>query len=742
MKRSIIVFFVLFLCLKVNAQNIIKGHVTDESNVPLLGVEVYIPDVNKLITTDQNGYYELGNIPNGNMKIKYSFLGYNTKIKSVILNNTHLTLNIVLKPSVINTPEIVVTGNYINSQHDNIVKIDVMDDEDIETSGSPNIMESISKVPGVDMISKGQGIAKPVIRGLSMNNVLVLNNGFRIENYQFSEDHPIGIDDSDVGRIEVIKGPASLLYGSDAIGGVLNFVKDNPAPEGKVIGDYRLQLYSNSIGINNSLGLKGATNNFFWGINASQKSHADYKEGGGDIVPNSRFSEWTANSNFGYTSKIGTFRVYYDYFKQKLGITNPASLALVSSRGRKNEVFYQNLDHHLLSTKNVLYLGQWKIDANASYQDAIRKLNTAPGITAVEMNLNTVSYETKIHFPYSDKSEYLIGIQGLTQKNRNHNDRIAQFLSDADINNVGILGMAQLSLIENLKIQTGIRYDWYRTKAYEMGIEGSETYHAPIDKKYSNLNGSLGFSYNLYDKMLFRLNFAKGYRVPNISELTSNGLHDNRYEVGNSDLLAQDSYETDASVHYERENLVFDVSLFYNKINNYIFVSPTDETSSDGAKIYRYSQTDAKLYGGEAGFHYHPGAINWLHFKTTYSYVIGKEDSGSYLPFIPANKLRFEVRFTAQNMGVLNKPSFQISTLTAFDQNNPSAFETSTSGYTLVNLNLYSVLHILGRSFEMSLAANNIFDKKYIDHLSTLKDLGYGGEGRNISLTLKVPIIN
>jgi len=247
MKRNILIFFVLFFCLKVNAQNIIKGQVKDESNVPLIGVEVYIPDLNKLITTDQKGDYKLSNIPNGNIKIKYSYLGYNTEIKSILLNNTQITLNVVLKPSVINTQEVVVTGNYINSQHDNIVKIDVMDDEDIETSGSPNIMESISKVPGVDMISKRQGIAKPVIRGLSMNNVLVLNNGFRIENYQFSEDHPIGIDDSDVGRIEIIKGPASLLYGSDAIGGVINFVKENPAPEGKVIGNYRLQLYSNSI---------------------------------------------------------------------------------------------------------------------------------------------------------------------------------------------------------------------------------------------------------------------------------------------------------------------------------------------------------------------------------------------------------------------------------------------------------------------------------------------------------------
>jgi len=223
----------------------------------------------------------------------------------------------------------------VSSQHENAVKIDLLRSKDIALSGTPNFMESLTKIPGVDMISKGPGVSKPVIRGLSMNDVLVMNNGVRIENYQFSEDHPLGIDGNDLERVEVVKGPASLLYGSDAIGGVINFIKERPAPVGKIVGDYRMQLHSNTLGMNNSIGLKGASKNLFGGFRLGNKTHTDYLQGGGAYVPNSRFKEMTFNANSGYTGKIGTFKLFYDYFKQDLGMTVPDIMSVITERGRK-----------------------------------------------------------------------------------------------------------------------------------------------------------------------------------------------------------------------------------------------------------------------------------------------------------------------------------------------------------------------------------------------------------------------
>ena len=739
MKEIVLIFFVLFLFIKVNAQNQIKGKVTDINNEPLIGASVSLPELNKGTITNQAGEYSISNIPNGKIKIQFSFVGYNTEIKTIGISQTENEVNAILTIAIIQSQEVVITGGYVSSQHENAVKIDVLKSKDIVLSGTPNFMESLTQVPGVDMIAKGQGVSKPVIRGLSMNDVLVMNNGVRIENYQFSENHPLGIDDNDVERVEIIKGPASLLYGSDAIGGVINFIKEKPAPVGKILGDYRMQLHSNTLGMHNSIGLKGASKNLFGGIRFGNKTHADYLQGGGDYVPNSRFNEMTFNANTGYTGNIGTFKLFYDYFKQDLGMTVPAVKPLITERSRKNEIWFQDLEHQLISSQNSLYLGKFKWDINAAYQNALRKLQTTLDVPFVEMNLNTITYESKLYFPSNDKSEYIIGLQGMSQNNRNLNNRASQFLPDANINNIGFLGLAQYTFFKKLKLQGGLRFDMYKTETFALGIEGTSGYHAPVNKEFSNFNGSIGATYSVNRKIMFRANFAKGYRVPNLSELTSNGMHGNRYEIGNENLSPENSFETDLSMHYHGEFLSFDLAGFYNQITDYIFISPTTDTTSTGVNIYRFSQTNATLYGGEAGIHFHPKSLPWLHIEGTYSSVIGKQENGNYLPFIPANKVRYEIRAEGKKIGFLHKPNIKISALTAFSQDNPSPYETATDDYTLVNISAYSEILVLNQALIFGLSVNNLFDTQYFDHLSTLKPMNYYNQGRNISVSLKIP---
>ncbi len=740
MKKIVLIFFVLFLhIIKVNAQNQIKGKVTDVNNEPLIGASVFLPELNKGTITNQAGEYLISNIPNGKIKIQFSFVGYNTEMKTIDITQPENKVNTTLTIAIIQSQEVVITGGYVSSQHENAVKIDVLKNKDIALSGTPNFMESLTKVPGVDMITKGQGVSKPVIRGLSMNDVLVMNNGVRIENYQFSENHPLGIDDNDVERVEIIKGPASLLYGSDAIGGVINFIKEKPAPVGKILGDYRMQLHSNTLGMNNSIGLKGTSKNLFAGFRFGNKTHADYLQGGGDYVPNSRFNEMTFNANTGYTGKIGTFKLFYDYFKQDLGMTVPAVNPLITKQGRKNEIWFQDLEHQLLSSQNTLYLSKFRWNINVAYQKALRKLQTTLDVPFVEMNLNTITYETKLYLPSDDKSEYIIGLQGMLQNNRNLNDRASQFLPDANINNIGLLGLVQYTFFEKLKLQGGLRFDMYKTETFALGIEGTSNYHAPVNKEFSSLNGSIGATYSVNKKTMLRANFAKGYRVPNLSELTSNGMHGNRYEIGNENLSPENSYETDLSMHYHGEFLSFDLAGFYNHINDYIFISPTTETTLGGVAIYRFSQTNATLYGGEAGIHFHPKSLPWLHIEGTYSSVIGKQENGNYLPFIPAQKFRYEIRAERETIGFLKKPSIKLSALTALKQSNPSPYETETNGYTLVNFSINTDIHVLSQILNFGISVNNIFDTQYFDHLSTLQPLNYYNQGRNISVSLKVP---
>lgn len=740
MKKIVLFFFVLFLFVKVNAQYQINGKLTDSYNQALVGASVFLPELNKGAFTNQSGEYVIQNIPIGKIKIQFSFVGYNTQIKSIEISNFENTLDASLSPAIIESQEVVVTGGYVSSQHENAVKIDVLKSKDIVLSGSPNFMESLTKVPGVDMISKGQGISKPVIRGLSMNDILVMNNGVRIENYQYSENHPLGIDGNSIERIEIIKGPASLLYGSDAIGGVLNFIKEKPAPIGKLMGDYQLQIYSNTLGMNNSIGLKGSSKKIFGGIRFGHKTHADYLQGGGNFVPNSRFNETTLNANAGFTGKIGTSRIFYDYFKQNLGMTVPQVEQIITEQGRKNEIWYQDLAHQLLSFQNSLYIGKFKWDINTAYQNALRKLLATLDVPVVEMELNTLTYESKLYFPSNKKSEYIIGLQGMYQTNRNLHNRVSQFLPNANTNNLGFLGMAQYTFFEDLKLQGGLRFDLYKTETFALGAEGTSSYHAPVNRNFSNLSGSFGATYQPIEKIMLRVNFAKAYRVPNLSELTSNGMHGNRYEIGNENLSPENALETDLSVHFHGEFLSFDLAGFYNQIDNYIFISPTSDTTSFGIAIYQFSQANAALYGGEAGIHFHPKSLAWLHIEGTFSSVIGKQENGNYLPFIPANKVRYEIRAERKKLGFLNKPNIKISAVTAFSQSEPSPNETTTNGYTLVNMSIYSEIIISQQTLILGFSVNNLFDISYFDHLSTLKSLNYYNQGRNMSVTLKIPL--
>jgi iron complex outermembrane receptor protein len=740
MKKIVFVFFVLFLFIKINAQNQIKGTVTDLEKNPLVGATIYLPEMSRGTITDANGEFLLNHLPNGDIKIQVSFLGYNTQMLTVnMTGQDSVEIKVMLTTAVIQSQEVVVTGGYVTSQHENAVKIEVLRSKDIALSGTPNFMESLTKVPGVEMIAKGQGVSKPVIRGLSMNDILVMNNGVRIENYQYSENHPLGIDGNNVERVEIIKGPASLLYGSDAIGGVINFIKEKPAPVGEILGDYRMQLHSNTLGMHNSIGLKGTSKNLFGGFRFGNKTHADYLQGGGDYVPNSRFNEMTFNANTGYTGKIGTFKLFYDYFKQDLGMTVPAVKPLITEQGRKNEFWFQDLKHQLLSSQNSLYLGKFKGDINAAYQNALRKLQTTLDVPVVEMNLNTLTYESKLYLPSNDKSEYIIGLQGMAQNNRNLKNRVSQFLPDANINNIGFLGLAQYTFFKKLKVQGGLRFDNCKTKTFALGTEGTSSYHAPVNKDFSNLSGSLGATFQPIEKIMIRANFAKGYRVPNLSELTSNGMHGNRYEIGNENLSPENSFETDLSMHYHGEFLSFDLAGFYNQINDYIFISPTTDTTSTGAGIYRFSQTNATLHGGEAGIHFHPPKAPWLHFEGTWSMVNGKQRNGNYLPFIPASKFRYEIRAEGKRYGIFNRPGLKLSALTALKQNKPSPFETPTGGYTLVNVNFDTEIFLYKQPVILGFALNNLFDVQYFDHLSTLKPMNIFNPGRNFSLFLSIP---
>ncbi len=726
------------------AQYSLSGIVRDKEDGAVLAFAgIYVPKLGTGTQTNEHGAYELSGLPKGKLKIEFSYLGYKKIIKEIYIKDGGNQLDVQLEPTALHSQEVVISGGTYSTQHDNAIKIELIKSDEILMSGASSLSEALTEVPGVAMISKGPGVGKPIIRGLSMTNILMLNNGVKLENFQFSENHPFLVDEFASGGVEVIKGPASLLYGSDAVGGVINVLHEKPAPKGKVVGDFVQQFHSNTSGLVSSVGIKGNTGTFSWGVRGSLKSHEDYTDGDGVRVPNTRFNEQSLKLNAALNRNFGIFRIFYDYNRPKLGMCVPASVKLVVENGRKNEYWYQDLTNHLISSRNTLFLGDFKVDANAALQMNNRRLQTDENTAAfemVDMDLTTFSYELKTYLPSDLNSDYIIGFQGAVKTNRNH-EAPEHVIPDADVHDYSVFALLQHQFAEKLKAQAGIRYDFRTMKTIESDEENHENEHdhesLEVDNNYGNISGSIGATYQLGRDVLLRANLASAYRTPNLAELTQDGQHGARYEQGNPDLKPQRSYEADLSMHLHSNWFLMDVAVFYNHINDYIFLSPTNDTTETGMEIYRYLQSNAHLYGGELVLEALP--LKWFNVKGTYSYLIGEQDNDENLPFIPQNKFKLELKLQKDQLAFFKQAYFRIGGTYAAKQDRPAMFETESPDYFLVDLGLGAQVKWGKQKLMFSVIASNLLDEFYIDHLSTLKGLGYGNMGRSVSFNLKIP---
>ncbi len=721
-----ILILILFFGKLGFSQNTVYGSIYDEKSIPLPGAVIYFPQLHKGSTSDKNGKFKIENLQSGTFDMIVNLIGYETQIIKIRTDTVKYPITVKLISQTFETQEVVVSADRFSLQHENAVEIKSVKIENSDNLSS-NLIDKLAFEPGIDIISKSPGVEKPVIRGLSNTNILFVDNGIKLENFQFSEDHPFMVDEFGVDRVEIIKGPASLLYGSDAVGGVIYTVREKPALQNTVSGDYNMLYFRNNQGFVSNLGIKGAGTRIHAGIRGGFNSQKDYFDGNGVQVSNSRFNQYSVKSNIGFSYKFGKTDVYYDIQKMKLGMTVPPAISLMNDNLRKNKVWFQDLTSNVLAVKNKFFAGKTMVDADFSYQSNNRRLFTSelmPQFKTVDMTLNTFGYNLKSTYSFTDKYELISGVQGMYQTNKN-SDAPAHIIPNADVFDFSVYSLLTADFTENLHFQSGMRYDFRHILTQIDGIKPA------VDKYYSNFSFSGGLNYQISDKILVRTNFASAHRTPNIAELTQNGAHGIYYEIGNSGLKTQKNYEPDISFHYHSGNFIFEMSAFYNLLKDYIYLQKTNEFADNGMLIYRYSQTDAAIKGIEGGIEYMP--VHFIKLYTNYSSLIARKNNGDNLPFIPQNKIRSEMKFTVKKLSKFSKPYFSVNGIYAFKQNNFSEFETETPAYFVLN----SALGFSYKNLNFKLSAKNILNEKYIDHLSTLKDTGYLMPGRNIIFSIK-----
>ncbi|MDR6844862.1 TonB-dependent receptor [Flavobacterium granuli] len=725
-----IVALLLGLTTFLHAQNTITGKITDSKNNPLTEVTVYASELHKSTKTDQNGIYTLTELPNGNLTLVFSSVGFSTQSKNIEKTQNTPTFDVILEELAFQMDEVIVSTPFSKLQSQNVMKVDRESVKSMQEKGSATLIEGLATIPGVSQVSTGTSIGKPVIRGLSGNRVLVYTQGIRLENQQFGDEHGLGLNDSGVENVEVIKGPASLLYGSDALGGVLFFNPEKFALANTFQGDFGQRLFSNTLGASTTLGLKTSTDNWKYLIRGAYNTQSDYKIPDGDRVTNTRFQEMDFKAGIGYSNAKFSSVLRYNYNNLDIGI--PEEGIADQTTTKKTTFPKQEVFNNLLSLNNTLFFSDSKLDVNLGYIKNDRSEFEDSDVAVLHMILNTFDYNVKYYLPKFGKVETIFGVQGMSQENKNLADEF--LIPNATTNDFGVFGTGIYEWDSN-SLQAGLRFDYRNLVSEEHGIVGEEGYFEALDKNYDSFNASLGYKTNFATDLVFRLNAATGFRAPNLAELSSNGVHEGtfRYEIGNPNLKTEQNLQTDLDLEYKSDHFEFSVSGFYNHINDYIYSSPSG-AEIDGFMVYDYIQSNANLYGGEVALHIHPHPLDWLHFETSFETVTGKLQDGGYLPQIPANNWDNTLK-TDFVIGKWLEDAFAtLNVSTTFSQDKVSGYDISSDGYTLLNMGFGGKVKLGKTAFDVNLNGNNLLNKTYIPHLSRLATSGIPNLGRNFVL--------
>ena len=768
----------------------LQGKVTDVKTGELLaGATIFIYDVKVGTTANAAGIFKLTNLPPGKYLIEVSYLGYTSIVESIDING-EVHRDFALKPSVVESESVTVTGVSSATRVKRLsTPISIIKKEALLGGVATNLIDALSKTPGVSQIATGPAISKPSIRGLGYNRVVVVNDGVRQEGQQWGDEHGIEIDEYNVGKAEVLKGPASIMYGSDALAGVVNITSLMPAAQGTIKGNLFTNYQTNNSlrGFHGDIG--GNQNGFIWGASVSLKAASDYKNRYDGFVFNSKYNEKDFGGYLGFNKSWGYTHLLLSNFDQHLGliegVRDSASgqfVKPIDNNGVEDKAITttndfkstdplvprQHIQHFKIATDNSFNLGRNRVTLNVAYQRNQRQEFgniLDPEEKNLYFDLKTVNYNLQYHFEEKNKWKTSIGINGMQQSNLNKGAE--QLIPEYNLFDIGAFVFSQKTF-DKITFSGGLRADNRSIDSKEL-MNGAIVKFTGFNKSFTNLSGSVGLSYEPSNELTLKFNVARGFRAPSISELASNGAHEgtNRFEYGELGLKSETSFQLDGGLEVNTDHVSLAANLFYNRISNFIYYRKLAAAGGGDSLIYhnanqffafRFNQQNATLYGAELNLDIHPHPLDWLHFENTFSYVRGQlsevQDGSRNLPFIPAARLINELRGDFYKKGKRIKNLYiKVEIDNTFAQNQPFTgynTETRTGGYSLLNVGMGGGLAFKGKTlFSIYLAVNNIEDVAYQSNLSRLKynDInnvtgrqGVYNMGRNISFKVNVPL--
>ncbi len=678
--------------------------------------------------------------------------------EAVVLDSTDVFFrHIELKQVVVTGP----TGAV--KMQDMSMPAGIVDRNSLRMTPATNIVDAVAKLPGVSQVSTGSGISKPVIRGLGYNRVVVVADGVRQEGQQWGDEHGVEIDGNAVSSVEVLKGPASLLYGSDALAGVLKLNTDPVVPLGKMRLNVNTEYHTNSGLVNYSFNYGGNKQGLAWNIRYGDKFAHAYKTPGDGYVPNTQFRERALSGMLGINKEWGHTRLIGSYFHltpsiaegERDPLTGELEQPYADAKTYHHGLPYQQVYHYKAVLDNAFYLGDGRLNAVLAYQQNRRQEFEEPDEYGLYLKLHTVNYN--VHYVTRRLGEdwrITSGVSGMWQRSLNEGDEY--LIPDYSLFDFGAF-VTTTANVGSWALNGGLRFDNRHLDSRELMDDGALRFHA-FKRDFNGFTASVGAVWHATEHLDLRANAARGFRAPNISELASNGVHEGslRYEVGNRDLKPEFSLQFDLGAELTTSWLDAQLSLFSNRIDNYIFIHRTGMVIDDEFMTYRYDSGDAQLLGGEVALDIHPW--HFLHLGTSFALVnavqLHQPEESKYLPFTPAPRWQSDIKWEILHDGrVLNNAFVSLGVDYNFKQDHyyrADDTETATPAYCLLNAAIGTDIMCKGQRVAcLSIMGTNLTNKAYQSHLSRLKyaDInpvtgrqGVLNMGRNIIFKLTIPL--
>jgi outer membrane receptor protein involved in Fe transport len=711
----------LLLSVLLLPADTVTGRVVDNAGQPVAQAVVEVTDLGRSVTTSAAGAFRIALAP-GRYTLAVRRTGFAPAVRQIAVGGGQpRSLEIVLTPSAFRLEPVTVTATRQPLAAEfSPLPTAALGGDALRRAQSVSLAHVVAALPGVNAITTGSQIGKPVIRGFSGPRVLVLENGSRLEDYSWSDEDGPSVETAFVRRVELIRGPASVLYGSDALGGVINVISD-ALPDaaggpGFLRTGFTLSGASNNIEVAAGARVEGARGNFGWRVNAIGRGSGNLHTPAGEL-DNTGFGAFNGEGAAGWRwpsgSALSVRIVHYGGEFKLLEANAPP--------GEEGGPERKAGDERIQITGQQPW-GDWRLEAKAQVQrhSLIEVADDTTGTESEQFNLQlqTGSLDLLLHHGGTT-----FGITTVGQSNDASGRE--PIVPDASVLSGAAFAFEQWSPASGrLTFLAGVRADARRLHADRddsLGVFAQ-------DRNSRSWSGNVGLVFvpSPGGGLSLSLNVGRAWRAPTLFELFANGPHigEARYELGDSTMKPEASRGVDLGVRWTGRHARLELAAYHNHMSDYIYITPT-AVFIDSLRVYQYGQAEAEMLGGEAVLEAEIG--RGIVARSRVEGVRGTNlASHEPLPLLPPVR-------AAVGLGWRNRLSVDVDAYARPKRLNP--LDIATPGYALLHLGGGADVRLFGRAMRLDISLRNALNQRYKSFLSRYKEFAFD-PGRNLIVRL------